>query len=591
VATENETGRQPIAIIEIDQPQCSLTYSESPCTAVLGTDGTSKCFNTFRSCQDTENYDPSVTLTLRFVAPRSNLPLDLGVLIPCVKDYRTSPGTIRIDDGLGKRASLNIAMQDFPYHDRLVDPYQSERVSGDAQSNGVGYDPTERGTFWTKWIRRNPFYQGYACRVREGYVGDTLGQMRVRHYILERIEGPDTDGNVKITAKDPIKLADWSRAQVPVSSNGRLDAAITSGDGSATLAPAGVGDDEYPASGLIRIGDELIDFTRSGDSLTLDNRGVRGTEADSHDEDDSVQLCYTMDDDTLSDVLDDLFQNYATIDASWIPKADWDDEVSEWLFGFNLTGEITEPTGVDEVVSTLLVQNLCFMWWDEYEQEIKLQALKPPQTASSVTDLTDDANLIQNSAVIKRMPEDRRSRVYTYYDILDPTTNRDQPQNYRKLRGAIDSDAETDNEYGEIRTKRIYAPFWDNSNTGATLALNSRTLARLRDTPEVFSFLLDAKDRTLGMADVIDVQHRNGVDLTGAVETRRYQVIERDEVEPGHRIKYKAQTYTFFGRYAFIMQNSAPYYGSATEHERDTGGFISKNDETFANGDTAYKII
>lgn len=591
---ENTVGREPIAIVEIDQPQCSLVYGNAPCQAVLGTTGDNKCFNTFKSCQDPTNYDPSSTITLRFVTPRSNLPKDQGTLIPCLRDYSVSPATIRIEDGLGKRSNVDITMQDFPYHDRLVDKYAQERVTGEAQADGVGYDPADRGTFWNKWLRRNPFYQGFNLRLREGYVGQDLADMRVRHFVIERIHGPDADGKVNITAKDTIKLADGDRSKVPVESNGRLDSAIAAGDGSATLVPSGVGDDEYPASGLIRIGDELIEFSRSGDTLTLNTRGARGTEADDHEDEDTVQLCYTMSNDTVPDVLNDIIVNYTAIDSSVIPKSDWDTEYTEWLAGFDLTGEITEPTGVDEVISTILRQTLTFMWWDEYAQEIKFAAIKPPSVdvaEDGITTLTDDGHILQNSIKHKRMPEGRRSRVYVYYDIIDPTTERDEPANYRKLRGAIDGDAERDEEFGEIRVEEVFAPFWDSTNTAATLAIVNRKLARLRNTPEMVTFAVDAKDRDLSMAGVVDLEHRNLVDLTGAVETRRYQVIRRDEPEAGHKVDYAVQNYEFIGRYAFIVENDYPDYDNASVDERETGGFISKDDGTMPNGDDAYKIV
>mgnify|MGYP000730535787 CR=1 FL=1 len=587
---EGTVGREPIAIVEIDQTLCNLTYGEAPCTAALGTTGDNKCYNTFKSCQDPDNFDPG-TLTLRFVTGRQNLPRDLGTLVPCLRDLSTSPGTVRIDEGLGKRASVDVQMQDFPFHDRLVDKYATERVSGAAQASGTGYDPAERGTFWTKWLQRNPYHQGYPLRIREGYVGQSLSSMRVRHYVIDRIDGPDAAGNVRITAKDVLKLADGDRSQIPEPSEGRLDTAITDTDTSATLVPSGIGDDEYPSSGLARIGDELVAFSRSGDTLTLDTRGARGSEADSHDADDSVQLCYTMDDVTVSDALYDILTTYAPVDTAWVPKSDWDNEVTTWLIGFNLTGEITEPTGVDEVVKTILKQTLCFMWWDEYAQLIKLSAIKPPQTESSVTALNDDQHFVADSVTVKRKPEDRRSRVYIYYDILDPTEDRDEPSNYRKLRGRIDADAESDNEYGETRVQSLFAPFWTGANTGATLSLGSRKLARLRDIPVYLEFALDAKDRDLGMADVIDVTHRNLVDLTGAKKTERYQIVERNETEPGHLVRYKAQQYTFLGRYAFITENSYPDYGSATAAQRDGGGFICEDDGTMTNGDDPYKII
>lgn len=585
---EDTSGREPITIVEIDQVQCQLTYGTSPCQAVLGTTGQHKCFNGFASCQDTANFDPG-TLTLRFVTPRANLPRDLGTLIPCLDDYKTRPTTIDIDNGLGRRAKVDVSMVDFPYHDRAVDKYAQERVSGNAQADGQGYDPRDRGTFWSKWLRRNPYHQGWSLRIREGYVGQPLSEMRVRHYVIERIEGPNSKGQVKIVAKDVLKQIDGDRAQVPKPSNGRLSSGITESDTSATLAPSGIGDEEYPSSGLARISDELVDFTRSGDTLTL-TRAVRGTEADEHDADDTVQLCYTMDGDSLPDVLEDILTNYAPLSGSFIPKADWDNEAAEWLVGFELAGEITEPTGVDEVVETMLRQSQSYIWWDEYAQEIKLQAIKPP--ISTVRTLTDDEHLIADTVNIKRMPDDRRSRVFIYYDIIKPTEDREQENNYAKLRGRIDTDSESENEFGETRVKTIFAPFFEGPNTGAVIAMATRTLHRLRDTPEHITFSLDAKDREIGTGDVIDVQTRQAVDLTGGPEARRYQVIERDEEEAGHRVKYVAQNFEFSGRFAFVMENSAVDYGNATDEvKNDNSGFVCPNAGEFADGSEAYKII
>src|SRR5690606_39512397 len=84
-------------------------------------------------------------------------------------------------------------------------PYEGERP----------YDQMKRGTFWTKWLARNPYYQNRPIRVLHGYEGQPLSEYRTRHYFIERIQGPDATGRVTITAKDVLKLADDERAQAP----------------------------------------------------------------------------------------------------------------------------------------------------------------------------------------------------------------------------------------------------------------------------------------------------------------------------------------------------------------------------------------
>jgi hypothetical protein len=46
-----KVGRRPITIVEVDLDFCQNTYGLAPCTAAIGTTGTVKCFNTFKSCQ------------------------------------------------------------------------------------------------------------------------------------------------------------------------------------------------------------------------------------------------------------------------------------------------------------------------------------------------------------------------------------------------------------------------------------------------------------------------------------------------------------------------------------------------------------
>src|SRR5690606_28538764 len=108
-----------------------------------------------------------------------------------------------------------------------------------------------------------------AMRVIRGFVGQSLDEMETRHYIIETTSGPGVDGRFTITGKDTLKMLDDDRAQAPALSGGYLASGISAGDSSATLAPTGIGDEEYPASGTVAIGNEICSFTRSGDTLSL----------------------------------------------------------------------------------------------------------------------------------------------------------------------------------------------------------------------------------------------------------------------------------------------------------------------------------
>jgi hypothetical protein len=90
---------------------------------------------------------------------------------PKVKPAEINPGGAkRTSTALGKRATITVKMNDAPWNDKVVDPYQAERVSGAAQFDGVGYDPVERSTFWRKWKARNLYYLNRPMRYISGYV-------------------------------------------------------------------------------------------------------------------------------------------------------------------------------------------------------------------------------------------------------------------------------------------------------------------------------------------------------------------------------------------------------------------------------------
>ncbi len=72
----------------------------------------------------------------------------------------------------------------------------------------------------------------------------------------------------------------------------------------------------YPASGKLRINDEVMSFTRSGDALTLSGRGSNFTTAAAHEANDAVQPCYVATGLALHAILYDLLVNYAGVPAA-----------------------------------------------------------------------------------------------------------------------------------------------------------------------------------------------------------------------------------------------------------------------------------
>ena len=589
---ELQPGRQPQTLVEIDQDFCTLVYGESPCTAAVGVTGERKCFNTRATCQDPQNYDRG-TLTLTFSEGDGDQPRDKN-WIPLLQSVDTVPvkinvgGGDRSSDPLGQRASVTAVCKDAPHSDLLVDPYRDER----------DYDPLRRGTFWSKWTRRNPYYQNRRMRVREGYVGQSPSEMRTRHYFIDEIRGPDSNGRVRIKAKDVLKLADNDRAQWPEQSRGELDADLSETAETLTIRGAETADYDPDGNdeGEVRIGDEIIAWSGISESdgvVTLSNlqRARERTEADDHDEGDTVQRCQRYTDASLLDVLQDILVVGANVPSEFITLSDWQEERDRWLAGFNVSVLLTEPFGSNDLLAELTEQCLFYIWWDERDQEIRLRAVRPVdrQRDEEAHQVDDETGVIAGTFEIEELPSERISQVWTLWGQVDPTEDVDEYDNYRRVRIFADALAESEDQYGEKRIRRVYGR-WLQGDAQA-ITVNGRIIARYRDNPVRVKIALDAKDRGVKVGDIVDLKARQLQDDTGAEERRRFQVIRVKETEPGHRQDYTLQRFEFFGRYAFVMEDGSQDYSDASQEIRDTGGYIAADEDGFDDGTPAYRII
>lgn len=586
LTNETSFGREPITIVEIDQDFCSLIYGSSPCTAAVGVTGTKKCFNTLRTCQDTTNFDKS-SLTLKFCTPTSNMPKGEN-LIPSLMGVTTRPTEINILGGdpnkqaLGRRASVTVTFQDHPYSDRLVDKYISDR----------SYNPNTQGTFWSKWVQRNPYYQNRPIRIREGYIGQDISSMRTRHYVIDQIDGPDSSGKVTLTAKDILKLADDKKAKCPVATTGFLSSDFSEDATQFQLSPTGIGDEEYPASGIVLINEELVNFTRSGDIFTVVQRAMRNTEIADHERDDTVQLVKVFTNMRVDAIIKELLEDFAGIDIAFVPYTDWQDEADDWFSGYNLNAYITEPTGVNQLVAELAEQCGFYIWWDEIDQEIKFRADKPFDPRISIPILTDSDSVIADSVKITEEVNQRISEIDFYFDIINPTVDLEEISNYRKLRVKIDTDAESETQYNEKRIREIFSRWFTDSNDGEVLTTSQRMLTRYRDNPKFITFMADAKTRLdIWTGDVFILRHRGVVDDEGNVIDFFAQVISVVEKSSGHMLEYKCQAFTYTGRYAYVVANGTDTYDNLTDDEKLFGGWIAPNTGVFTDNGEAYKII
>lgn len=573
-ATLKQTrGRIPFTIVELVMDYCSNTYGSAPCTAA----GSVKCFNTFATCQDTANFTAS-TKTYRFCTNVANLPAGLFAF-PCVQDVNLAASKIETD-GIGQRASITVTMKDFPYHDRGIDPYVDERT----------YDPKSQGSFWGRFKARNKFYLNRKLVVRTGYIDPTgfdttlASDFQARTYFIERIEGPDYKGTVKIIAKDILKLT--NKAKAPLPSDGTLNADITNSDTSLTLASGY--STSYGTSGTIKINEEIMSYSgKSGDTLTGLTRGLYNTVADAHSTDDSVQICLLYSSAKTSDILEDLLTTYAGVDASYIDSVTWEAENDEKLASHSLTVVIPEPTDVKKLCQEVLQSTLSYIWWDEEDQEIKFKVAFPVDLRTTVTQINDVDNILDGSLTIKDDESKRISEVIVYYNQIDPTEEL-KKKNFSNIYASLDSDAESTNEYGVKSTIDIVSR-WQTAS-GAVIEVGGRTLNLYASTPRMAKFRLDAKDSDLKAGDIVAISSRSIQSTTGESLPVNFLVTKKAEVELGSTYEYEALEFAIGGKVGYVGPDTLSDYTLESAANQAAYGFISQDDGEMTNGDEGYKI-
>jgi hypothetical protein len=548
--------KNPVQIVEIQQPLCNRTFGTSPCLATGD-----RCYNTDFTCKFRSALDLSESLSLYFVMDMAYewyqdnnellteasevittesgdpliadepAPFQASVAIPSLVSVRTAPTVLNVASGsrnrspLGNRAVCNVRIKDHPWNDIDVDPYLSTRT----------FDPTTQGTFWGKWLARNPFHEGYTLNVYEGELGQTLPEMSKRQYIIDKIDfGRD---GVSITAKDILSEITGQRRLAPSLSTGVLTADIN--NSVTTITAAGAVLDDYPATGWVRIGNEVLAYTSralvgSDVQFTGITRGALDTTADSHRQNERVQRVLAYEDEQFQDIIFDLLTVWGGIPSGFIDKSEWDQERADWRGIFNFTAYITQPTPVEDLVSEVCLQAISNIWWDERQQEIILRALRPTTVDNR---LDQDANIKAGSFAIKELPEERVSQVFVYYNLRNPTLSITDPANYENAEVRIDVGKQI--QYGgEPVVRELFCRFIPTQIIAGNLA--TTYLNRFKDVRREVTFSL-ANDEQLWTGDNVSISHFLDQNEFGLPRRQNWLIIEAAVDSVGSTYRFVAE--------------------------------------------------
>lgn len=584
--------RDPLTIIEIDIDRCTLNWGVGACTAALAANSPRKCFKTFGTCKAKGAFS-SAPFTIRLCEPRGNLPPGLG-LIPVVEDISQITATVNIagtDESLGplgRTATVTVTCTDPPHDGLGIDPYWAERISGAAQFDGIGYPPGDFGTLWGKLKAWWPHFAGRAMRVVEGWIEDgAFVEEASRAYILSEWTGPSDKGRIQLKAKDPLSQLNDDKLVEPPVSRGVLAADISAVAATATLAPAGIGDTDYPAAGRICFGSEMADYTRTGDVLTLTARGVRGTKAATHSTGDTAQQVLVIDGWRIDDLVEYLASR--KLPAEYLPKVTkWAPEVSRWAPSIKLTTDIAKPEGVAKLLGELAVLGVS-IFWDDVAWEMGFKINRPIDN-DLVYPLSDFGELLTTS--VEERDDKRLTNIFFYTVQLDPTRSATSSDNFARLTDISDGEALDPRAFGDARIRRIFCRWLNNGADAVVRVLGRRLLRRLNTAPKRLTAEVAPKDRQIPLAAVCPVQTDVMQDDIGRPLAQNMQLISRAPTGHGGKVQLVLQAYQFAGRYAYATENTRPDYVASSEAQRARGMYAADPFTLkMSNGDEPFLAI
>ncbi|MFN7881406.1 MAG: hypothetical protein ACK5PF_00075, partial [bacterium] len=154
ITAQQRHERTFMMVLEVDVDRCTNTYGVLPCTASGGVGN--ECYNTYATCQAKATFVRG-TVTQKFCSRGQVVPAE--TVRPYVSgSAAVTPTEIVPGKGLAMRSQTQIKLLDEPCPDHLEDRYSATRAT------------PATGTFWSRFLARNPNLVGRPARVRRGYV-------------------------------------------------------------------------------------------------------------------------------------------------------------------------------------------------------------------------------------------------------------------------------------------------------------------------------------------------------------------------------------------------------------------------------------
>lgn len=512
--------------VEIDLPMCAKRFGQTnefgTCTAT----GT-PCFNTRNNsydCQDIPNYS-ATTQTIRFVTnnglgrywPSDDVPT---FRLLKAESMKNTGAVIDPAESMGVRAKLSFSLENCKSLLPGIDKNIIARDQGDY----------EKGTFLGKFKARFPYIFGAEVR---SYQADESGTFSVKHYTIDNFSGPGNTDGMSFKCVDFLKLTNGETANYPAPNSGQLVADISATDTQFTVEPPGIGNQEYPTSGLIAVGNEAMPFTRAGDVFTIQRDSNQSLgEVSEHKAGDTAQLVGEFTAERSCDIIHKLIDEYSPIPSNTMSLSEWRAEIDEFQPA-RYSAKIVEPTPVSKLINELIQQAGLIFWADVSLRKIQLKVLRPKtQTSSITTDVISGMTQTDNQ-------RDRVSQIWTYYNQKNPFKKLDDRTNYysRLVSPVIE------NLYPSELIRKVYSRWIPLGGQPNALDLNRRIIDIYKNPPVDYDFSIPYR-KAPSPGQAISIAHRCMENAFGEVEPTSCYAINVNGEGMMRRVKAKQFVFT-----------------------------------------------
>ena len=212
-----------------------------------------------------------------------------------------------------------------------------------------------------------------------------------------------------------------------------------------------------------------------------------------------------------------------------------------------------------------------------------MKAIMP--SAETYPTWNDTSTIMQGSMSVKNLETLRITEYAVRYAQKDLTSNLTEPKNFQRAEVVVEANAESVNEYGDVRPKVVTSRWFSTANQSAMVAVANRQVNRLHDAPKLLSFKIDPKDYTLPIGSLVVVETHKNVDFTGAAKSEVCMLTQSNDAST--HVEVQARTLNFATlRYGFIAPNGTADYPTDTVYAH-----IAQNTGKMTNGDNPYLII